>query len=319
MSRIWKLLLPIHFSIVLSLSAQADVHLQLGAAAQLVLQGNYQEAIELARPALESKQLTESERGRGWTVLGSAYEFQARYREATTAYENAVKILGKRDEDAAEYASTLSAFGTLYRDMLQFDAAAHMDMHALRVDQQINDHAGVAVDCASLADLELGLKHTKQAQRWLDRAIQESKMAPTLGNDFYAFVASSQAWLAELKGNKRATIAGYRMQIDYLTHPSGEQNPTLGWAYMLLGKANLKNGNTGDALSNMRLGCAILAQTVGVGNPRYLLAQVAYAEALDSAGMHAQAVQTKANAEQKLSDLYKEQCVQCRITTLALH
>ena len=99
MSRIWKLLLPIHFSMVLSLSAQADVHLQLGAAAKLVSQGNYQKAIEVARPALESKQLTESERGRGWTVLGSAYEFQARYREATTAYENAVKILGKRDED----------------------------------------------------------------------------------------------------------------------------------------------------------------------------------------------------------------------------
>jgi len=319
MSRLWKLLLPIHFSMALSLSAQADVHQQLGAAAQLVLLGHYQEAIERARPALESKQITETERGRGWTVLGSAYEFQGKYQEATTAYENALHILRRRDEDAAEYASTLSAFGTLYRDMLQFDAAVQMDLLALHVDQQNNNHAGVAVDCASLADLELGLKHTKKAQAWLDKAIHESNVAPTLGDHFYAFVTSSQAWLADLEGNKRATIAGYRMEIDFLTHPPGEQNPTLGWAYMLLGKAYLKNGNIGDALSNMRIGCSILLHTVGVGNPRYLLAQVAYAEALDSAGMHAESVQTRTDAEQKLRVMYKQQCTQCRITAVALH
>jgi tetratricopeptide (TPR) repeat protein len=144
-------------------------------------------------------------------------------------------------------------------------------------------------------------------------------MAPTLGNDFYAFVTSSQAWLAELRGNKPAAIAGFQKEIDYLASSQDEQNPTLGWAYMLLGKAYLKNGNIEDALSNMRIGCSNLLQTVGVGSPRYLLAQVAYADALNSAGMHALSVQTRAEAEQKLRGLYKEQCTQCRITALALH
>jgi tetratricopeptide (TPR) repeat protein len=303
----------------LPLSAQADVHQQLRAAAQLASQGHYQEAIDLARPALETEQVTEIERGRGWVLLGSAYEFQGRYQEATTAYENALQVLRKRDQDAAEYASALSAFGTLYRDLYQFDAAARMEMHALQVDEQINDHAGVAADCASLADLELGLKHTRKAQLWLDRAIQESKLAPTLGNDFYAFVTSSQAWLAELRGNTPAAIAGFQKEIDYLTGSQDEQNPTLGWAYLILGKAYLKNGNSKDGLGNMRKGSSILLKTVGTGNPRYLLAQVAYAEALDSAGMHDQANQTRADAEQKLRGMYKEQCTQCRITSLALH
>lgn len=194
------------------------------------------------------------------------------------------------NEDAADYASALSAFATLYHDMLQFDAATQMQMHALHVNQQINDHGGIAVVCANLADIELGLKHTKKAQAWLDESVQESKLASNLDESFYAFVASSEAWLAELRGNTPAAIAGYQKEIDYLTHSPGEENSTLGWAYMLLGKAYLKNGNIGDALSNMRKGCSLLPQNVGTGNPRYLLAQVAYAQALDSAGMHAQAV-----------------------------
>jgi len=313
------ILIPIQLSMTLSLSAQADVHQILDTATHLAFQGHFEEAVEQTRPLLESRQLTEHERGMGWTLLGFAYQNQGEYQEAMSAYEDGLRILEKRDEDAADYALALSAFGTLFRDMLQFDAAVQMQMRALRVDQQIGDHAGGAVACANLADLELGLKHTKQAQAWLIRAIQESKVAPTLGDDFYAYVTSSQAWLAELKGNRRATIAGYRKEIDYLTHSPGEQNPTLGWAYMLVGKAYLKNGNIKDALSNMRQGSSILLQTVGAANPRNLLAQVAYAQALDSAGMHAQAVQTRADSEQKLEVIYKEQCMRCRITALALH
>jgi tetratricopeptide (TPR) repeat protein len=95
---------------------------------------------------MESRQLTDLEHGRGWTVLGLAYQHQGEFQEATSAYENAIRILGERNENAADFASALDAFGTLYRDMLQFDNAAHVEIHALHVDQQINDHGGIAVD-----------------------------------------------------------------------------------------------------------------------------------------------------------------------------
>ena len=319
MSRPWTFLLPIPLFMTLSLSAQPDVHQQLGTATQLALEGHFVEAVQQARPLLESGQLTELERGRGWVVLGSAYQQQGEFQEAMSAYENAIRILGEQKEVPAGYASALASFGTLYRDMLQFDAAAQMEMHALHVDQQMNDHGGIAIVCANLADLELGLKHTKKAQAWLDESVEESKLSSKLDESFYAFVASSEAWLAELTGNPSAAIAGYQKEIEYLAHSPGEQKFTLGWAYMVLGKAYLKNGNIGDALSDMRKGCSLLQQTVGTGNPRYLLAQVAYAQALDAAGMRAQAVQTKADAEQKLRTIYKDQCTQCRITALALH
>jgi tetratricopeptide (TPR) repeat protein len=312
-------LLSIPLTLVLSLSAQSDVHQQLQAAAELCSQGHFEQAIALARPALDSTQLTQAERGKGWTLLGFAFQYQGEYQEAMSDYENALRSLEERGENAADYASALSAFGTLFRDMHQFDAAAQMQMQALRVSRRINDHREIAVVCANLADLELGLKHTKKAQAWLNESAQESRLASDLDESFYAFVASSEAWLAELKGNTGAATVGYQKEIDYLTHSPGEQSPSLGWAYMLLGKANLNSGDIRGALSNMSKGRSMLMQTVGAGNPRYLLAQVAYAQALDSAGMHTQAIQTRSDAEQKLKVIYKKQCTQCRVTALALH
>ncbi len=283
MSRLRTFLLPIQLLAVLSLSAQDDVHQQLFTAEQLALQGHFEEAIERARPLLESGQFSDRERGTGWTVLGSAYQHQGQFQKAMSAYENAIQILGERNENAANLASALDAFGTLYRDMFEFDAAAQMEKRALRLDQQIDDHGGIAVVCANLADLELGLKHARKAQAWLDESVQESELASNLDESFYAFVASSQAWLAELRGNTPAAIPGFRKEIDYLAKSPDEQSSTLGWAYMLLGKAYLKDGNIQDALSSMRRGCSILLQTVGTGSPRYLLAQIAYAEAMNSA------------------------------------
>jgi tetratricopeptide (TPR) repeat protein len=303
----------------LLLSAQADLHQRLSTAAELCLQGHVEEAIKLARPIVDSTQLTETERGRGWTMLGSAYQYQGDFQEAMTAYESALRILKKREENEGDFASALSAFGTLFRDMRQFESAAQMEMRALRIAQGINDHAKVAAVCASLADLELGSKHTRKAHAWLDEAIRESKLAPKLGEDFYAFVTSSQAWLAELKGHNRTAIEGYGREVEYLTRSYGEQNPQVGWAFMLLGKAHLKGGNVHDALSNMRKGCAILRETVGTNNLRYLLAQVEYAQALKAAGMGVEAVQLKVDAETKLRVVYQEQCADCRITAMALH
>jgi len=311
------LLLILHYA-TLPLSAQEDPHQRLHAAADLALQGHYEGAIELARPTLGSTALSQTERGRGWTLLGLAYQYRGDFQKATTAYENALQILEGRGGSASDYASALASFGTLYRDMGQMDAARRMELRALRVNQQINDPAGIAAVSATLADIELGGKHIGRAQTWLDEATRESRLAPTLGDSFHASVASSQAWLEELKGHMQAAIAGHEMEIDYLTHAHGEETPQVGWAYMLLGKAYLENGNVNDALTSMCKGRVLLLQTLGPNNLRYLVAQLEYAQALKSAGMKANAARTKLDAESQLKSIYKEQCSQCRITVMAL-
>jgi tetratricopeptide (TPR) repeat protein len=319
MNRVRLLLLLTLLSATVPLAAQTDAHQQLGAAASLVWQGRVEEAIKLAKLAAESKQISEIDRGKAWTVLGSAYQNQGRFQEAMTAYESAIHILKGRDDGSADYASALSAFGTLFRDMRQFDAASQMELRALHVDEQIGDHAGIALVCASLADLELGLNHERKAQHWLDEAIHESRLTPSLSADFYAFVTSSQAWLAESNGNARAAVAGFQREIEYLTSSHGEENPQVGWAYMLLGKAQLRSGDAITALEDMGKGSAILRKTVGIDNPRYLLAQLEYADALNSAGRRAEAAQIKDAAETRLRVFENQQCPQCRITAMALH
>ena len=94
-------LLSLLLLVSLSLSAQSDVHQQLRAAGELWSQGHFEKAGELARQALDSADLTQVERGRGWTLLGSAMQNQGQFQKAMSAYENALRIFeGKNEDDA---------------------------------------------------------------------------------------------------------------------------------------------------------------------------------------------------------------------------
>jgi tetratricopeptide (TPR) repeat protein len=316
-NQLLSLLLAVPLSAALPLSAQADLHQGLETAAELCSQGRFEAGIALARPILESPALNTTERARGWIVIGSAYQHLGKIQEAMTADENALRIL-HNDDNAPDYALALNLLGTLFRDMNQFDEASQLELRALQADRKIGNHYGMATDCLILADLELALRHTDRAQEWLDKAAEESRAALSLSDDFQALLSSTQASLSEAKGQMATAVAGYEKEIDYLKHSHGDESPQVGWAYMLLGKAFLKSRNVSDALESMRRGRSLLMQTVGIHNPQYLAAQVEYAEALKSAGMRAEAARTKAEAENELRSILKEQCWQCRITVMAL-
>lgn len=320
MTRLLSFLLSVPLSAALPLSAQTDLHQRLGVAAELCSQGRFEAGIALARPILESPALNPTERARGWLVIGSAYQYLGKFQEAMTADENALRILHSgHDDNGSDYALALKALGTLFRDMKQFDTASQLELRALQADRKIGNHDDIATDCLILADLELGLRHIGRAQEWLDRVAEESRVALSLGDDFYALLSSTQASLDEAKGQMATAIAGYEREIMYLKHSSGDASPQVGWAYILLGKAFLKSRNVSDALTSMRRGRVLLIQTVGTHNPRYLAAQVEYAKALKSAGMRTEAARIKAEAESELRSKLKEQCLQCRITITALH
>jgi tetratricopeptide (TPR) repeat protein len=298
--------------------AQLDVKQQLHQAAQLFQQGQCARATEVAEPLMGSPVLTELEQGRGWALIASAYQCQGRFQDATTCYERALRILRVDDGLATDYAATLGALGTLLSDMGQGKAALRTESRALQIYERIHDRPGIAVACASLADLELGFKHLTKARAYLERSTQESSLTNGFTDDYYAFLSSSRAWLAEQQGDVSAAISGYREELEQLIRIHGEHDFLVGWAYMLLGKAYLLRGCTGSAMDNMEKGLAILRETVGTANFRYLGAQIVYAQALDSSGMHREAKQLRTAAQRALDTLYKGQCVQCRVSAIAL-
>lgn len=319
MGKISALFLAVSLSMTRSVAAQMDTDRQLGAAVQLASQGHFEDARDLARSVVRSKELNDMERGRAWTILGSIYQYHGEFQEAMTSYEKALSILKERDEYASDYSATLATTATLFLDMRQVDLAAQVEIRALQVDKRSLNHSAIAADCVSLANIELGRKHSRKAQVWLDQAVQEAKSAPHLDSSFYAMLASSQAWLEELTGDASAAIAGYQNDISYLVELHGTQSLSVGWAYILLGKAYLKNAEITDALSSIRTGCALLRATVGTAHPRYLLAQIAYSEALKSAGQRAEAVRVRQEAERELKTFYGNQCAQCRTTAVVSH
>ena len=87
---------------------------------------------------------------------------------------------------------------------------------------------------------------------------------------------------------------------------------------MLLGKANLRAGDSKLAVVNMRDGLATLALTDGPGHVLYLYAELAYSDALAAEGQRSQAREIKADATQALATLYRGQCAKCQISVIAL-
>jgi hypothetical protein len=67
----------------------------------------------------------------------------------------------------------------------------------------------------------------------------------------------------------------------------------------------------------MRKGLDILHQTVGVDDARYLAAEIAYSQVLDRSGAHAEAARLKKAAEESLAKLYRDECVDCRVSVAA--
>lgn len=72
-------------------------------------------------------------------------------------------------------------------------------------------------------------------------------------------------------------------------------------------------------LADVEHGLQILERTLGRQNPRYMVAEIAYASVLDQTDAHAEAGRLKAAAERQLQKFYRQQCGGCTITALALH
>jgi tetratricopeptide (TPR) repeat protein len=306
------------FSTVVLL-AQDSVRHKLFYAYQLEQTGRFSQAIAVAKPLINSSELSIPDRSSGWILIAMAYQQEGRFEEAHRAYDQSVLLLKDQPQYLRDYAVALSAFATLYQDMGRSDESIHMENHVVSICKQTNDHRGIATAFERIAELALAQGNKHEGRKNLTEAIREAALADDLDDDFRASTSATQAWLAELDGNPAEAILGYQHALDLWTAIYGNEHPTVGWAFMLLGKAYLKAGDTSEALNEMQKGLPILERSSGRNSIKYLTADLAYARTLDAAGKHDQANQIMASAGEKLKALYQNQCIRCQVSAAALH
>jgi tetratricopeptide (TPR) repeat protein len=302
----------------LPVSGQEIARQALQHAFQLNEQGQFAQVIELVKPLTSAPTLSAADLGRAWLLLAMAYHQEGRFADAATAYEQSLHLLANNPEYSAQYAAALSAYAILYRDTARMEIAWKMQMKALHVYDGIHDQAGIARVCKSLAILALSQKRTSKARGYLRCAIEASKVANGLNDDYFAELSSTQAGLELLDKHYAAAESEYQHALTLWKHLYGDQYFLVGWGYMLLGEANAQARDMTDALDNMRKGLGILEKTAGNNNIKFLDGELAYAKVLDASGAHTQARELKTAAEEALQDLYRSQCIQCRISAAAL-
>ena len=305
------------------LSSTADLLLgqmtpgqRLSQANETQREGKPAQAIADLQRLLDSHTLDVRGTGKAWNILGLAYEDEGDLQRARHAYEESLQIL-KSLPDSRDYAMALDDFGRLCLAAGQFDDAEKVRMKALRLYEKVDDHGGMTRASTDLAAISFREKKVKQGSRYLERAVKEAQAASDLDDDDRAAIVSLQGWQAQFNGDNRLSTERFQQSLDLWRKLHGEEHPYTGWGYLLLGDAEAAAGQLTLAERNIQQSIGILDRTVGRQNPRYLLAELAYARVLDDAGSHREAAQIKSTAEPQLKDIYRRQCAGCTVSVMA--
>jgi len=290
---------------------------RLTAAFALVKEGKPSPAVVELRALLDSNSLDTLGSGKAWNILGLAYEDLGEFALSQHAYEESLRILEGLPDNIKDYAMALNDFGGLYVVTGQFEVADKMRTKALGIYEKVEDHGGIARTCGDLAGIAFSQKKVTRGSKYLERAVKEARLANNLDGDDRVAIASLQGWKAQFDGNVTMSVASYGQALDLLRKLHGEEHPSTGWGYLLLGEAHAEAGQLTNALGEMRQGVAVLDRTLSRQNPRYLVAEMAYSRVLDATGSHAKAAEIKASAEGLLKDVYRRQCAGCTISAVA--
>jgi tetratricopeptide (TPR) repeat protein len=277
-------------------------------------QGQFTAAIACIEAAVDADGLSHAEKGKAWILLGYAYKETGQYQKSQTAYERALSIFTGDSDHLGDYANTLNDFAGLYRSTGRAKEAEGLWTRALNVYRQLDDHRGMVQVYANLAGMALEQRHLRAAQDAIAKAIAETKSANRLSDDDLSLVSEVQGWILSTRGDNVSAIADYRQVVDLRRQGHGEYFPLTGWAYLILGRAYVANGQTEEALSNIRTGLDILDRTEGRQTPRYLAGEVIYSQALEQTGLHEEAARLKTSAQQSLRELYRSQCLGCTVS-----
>jgi tetratricopeptide (TPR) repeat protein len=282
---------------------------QLERAFGLEQKGQFDQAVEMLRPLAGSQQLTLAEAGRARVLLGYAYQEESDFADARTSYEQAARLFRDEPSEKADYGTALDNLADWYRATGNLKAAQKLEKGSLKQYEQARDHAGAAWASMHLAVIELTRKQPLAAQRYLDETDKEAALAQNHGDDFSAALYSTKGWLAELEGQSSTAIFDYTQSLALRTCKTCMLT---GWQYVLLGKAYANDGQLNAGLGNLREGLAILGSAPGPHSRRYLAAEMAYAQVLDTAGEHAESAALESSAKTELMVHEGQECSSCR-------
>jgi tetratricopeptide (TPR) repeat protein len=303
--------------IACQLLAQTTPEQRLAHAYALEREGKPAEAIVELQALLDEKSLDTPAVGKALNVLGLAYEDQGNYLDSQHAYERSIRTFEGLPNNVRDYAMALDDFGGLYVATGQLDLAVRLRQRAFGLYEKISDHAGMTRASSNLAGVAFTRQKTKEGSRYLERATKEAQMSNDLDDDDLAAIASMQGWLAQLNGDLTTSVSRYRQSLDLLIKRHGEEHPSVGWGYMLLGRRHADVGDVAAALAEMKRGRAILGRTLDSQNPKYLTAELAYSHVLDATGAHVEAAQIKTTAERQLKEGLSHRCSNCTISSAA--
>ncbi|MGA7753350.1 MAG: tetratricopeptide repeat protein [Candidatus Sulfotelmatobacter sp.] len=299
------------------LTAQAGPRQQIVEALALEREGHPEQAIVALQALLDSKSLSGPEAGEAENILGLSYKDQGDFALSERAFEQSIRLLERSYDRSRDYAMALDNFGGLLLAMGQPEAAGRMREKALHVYEKTNDHTGVAIACNNLAGVAFEEKSLRRGKKYLQRARREAELASGLDDDDRAAIFSMQGWLALLEGDALGAASAYQQSLDLWRQRHGEEHPSTGWGYVLVGNAKAEAGELPSALADMQKGLAVLDRTAGRQSARYLTAEMAYSRLLDQTGSRAEAVRMKADAERGLQDLHRSQCTGCTLSAAA--
>jgi hypothetical protein len=310
-------ILPTFLLLPMSTFGQLNSHTALQDALVLENGGSFEAAAKVAKAAIDSGQLSGNELGRGYVILAVASQGAGDLANARVAFEHALQVLEPDREHPEDYASALENYAGLYSGLGQLDVALRMWQKAFHLRERIGDHTGGALSLTRLAEAALARNRVREAQRYLQKASDEAKLATDLIDDDKAFFLETQGWLAIAEHHASAAVAAYQHALELVERSRGEQHWLAGWDHMLLGKAYAESGDFRPALANMRAGLTILDHALGQKNPKYFAAELAYSRVLDRSGLHAEAAQMRAASQTASKDYYGSQCAGCTINVAA--
>jgi len=115
----------------------------------------WQTSIAVLEPLLRLNrdELSPTEAGIAWNLLGTAYQSVGEYQKARRSFEAALRLLQNSSAPVGQQAAALDNFASLQLEVGQTEAAEKLRNKAKRLYEAERDHAGIARVSGNLAIL----------------------------------------------------------------------------------------------------------------------------------------------------------------------